>query len=151
MKNLETSIQIKASANTVWNILMDFEQYPQWNPLIRQLTGEAVKGKSLKAKIQPPGQKPMDFEPVVLECTPAQEFRWLGKLFIKGLFDGEHYFKIKRIDSEKVEFIHGENFRGLLVTPLMAMIGKSTEEGFLAMNQALKTLAESKQQDHAKR
>ncbi len=149
MKSLKTSIQIQAPAAIVWNSLIDFEQYPEWNPFIRQIKGEAVQGQNLQISIQIPGQKPSEFKPEVIKCVPAQELRWLGKLFFKGLFDGEHYFQLKVIGPNKVEFIHGENFSGLLSSPLMALIGKSTKEGFEAMNKALKAEAESKFQNHA--
>lgn len=36
-----------------------------------------------------------------------------------------------------------EEFRGALVTPLLAWVGKSTEAGFKQMNEALKTRVEA--------
>jgi hypothetical protein len=67
----------------------------------------------------------------------------LGKLGIKGVLDGEHYFQLKVIDSQKTELIHGENFSGILSGLLLKMIGEKTKNGFEAMNEALKIEVEN--------
>ena len=142
MKNLETKIIIEADKERVWQILMDNTAYPEWNPFISSLEGELRAGQQIHVAIQPPGQKAMQFQPLVLVCKRNQEFRWKGKLFIKGLFDGEHYFILKSIGDNKTQLIHGERFSGLLTPVLLKMIGESTLAGFEAMNEALKARAE---------
>lgn len=138
MQNYETEIIINSTAKTVWNILMDHKNYRQWNPFITEIKGLAKEGETLEVTLQPKGSKAMTMKPKVLTVNANQEFKWLGNLFIKGLFDGEHYFKIEPIGEDQVKFIHGENFSGLLVKPLLKLVGKSTLEGFIAMNKALK-------------
>ena len=70
------------------------------------------------------------------------EVRWKGKLFVPGLFDGEHSFQINPIGDNRVEFVQHENFSSTLVGLVLRMIGKATQQGFEAMNLALKTQAE---------
>lgn len=142
MKQLETRIKINASADTVWTKLMDFKSYDEWNPFIISIEGDSSKGSTLKIELTQDEKKTMKFEPLVLKSEPAQEFRWKGKLFIEGLFDGEHYFIIKSKTPNQTEFIHGEIFSGLLSGVLLKMIGKQTKAGFTAMNEALKSLSE---------
>lgn len=142
MKTIETGIEINASAERVWEILMDHGSYPHWNPFIKQIRGNAGEGGKLEVTIQPQDQKPMVFNPTVLKCETNREFRWLGHLFIKGLFDGEHYFILEPIDSHSTRFIHGERFSGLLVGMLLKIMGENTTAGFRAMNEALKKKAE---------
>ena len=45
MKELHSEIEIAASAQRVWDILTDFSSYPQWNPFIRRISGEAKIGE----------------------------------------------------------------------------------------------------------
>ena len=40
MKVIHTEIEINAPASRVWEILTDFGSFPQWNPFIRQVSGE---------------------------------------------------------------------------------------------------------------
>ena len=143
MKTLQTEITIKASEKEVWRQLMTHEDYPSWNPFIAHLSGSTKEGDSIVVKIKPEGKDPMTFNPLVLRNEKNKEFRWLGKLFIKGLFDGEHFFLIEKISSTETRFIHGEHFRGLLAGIFMNQIGESTLRGFKAMNEALKNRVET--------
>ncbi len=142
-KQIETEIEIDASAETVWNILTDFDEHPSWNPFVREISGFPKEGERLRVFIQPAGGKGMVFKPRVLKAEQNRELRWLGKLFIPGLFDGEHYFRIEPIGEDRVRFVHGENFSGILVGLMAGSLDKGTADGFRAMNQALKRRAES--------
>lgn len=142
MKSIRTQITINAPAAQVWKVLTNFSDYPNWNPFIKSISGEPAVGGSLNASIQLPGQNPMTFKPTVLKAEEGREFRWLGKTFFNGLFDGEHYFILKPINDQETEFIHGEQFTGLLAGAIFKMIGENTKKGFEAMNQALKEKAE---------
>ncbi len=137
MRNIETSQVINAPVEEVWKTLMDFDSYPSWNPFIKTLKGKSVVGEQLTAELSLPDKKPMIFKPTVLKCVPNKEFRWKGKLAMKGLFDGEHYFKLEKLADGQTRFIHGENFSGLLSGLLFKMIGDETKEGFEAMNRSL--------------
>lgn len=141
MKNIETEITINAKPDKVWNTLMKTDEYNKWNPFVRKLEGELKKNSQISVSLKQPNGKEMVFKPVITELTPQKELRWQGKLFISGVFDGEHYFKLEPIEGNKTKFIHGENFSGILI-PFMGGVLKSTEEGFKAMNEELKSRCE---------
>lgn len=145
MLALHTEIQIDATPERVWNILMDFAGHAQWNPFLRALEGVPRLGETLKVYIQPPGGRGMQFRPKVLAVEPAREVRWKGKLFVSGLFDGEHFFLLEQMPNGSVLFKQGERFTGLLVPLLKESIQGPTEAGFVAMNEALKRRAEASQ------
>ena len=143
MHEINTEIEIAATPERVWSILMDFIAYPQWNPFIRSINGAVKTGERLKIFIQPTGGKGMTFRPTVLVALPNQELRWLGHFLLPGIFDGEHYFQIESIAQDRVRFIQGEKFSGILVGLAKAKLEGETKSGFIAMNQALKLLAEA--------
>ena len=122
-------------------MLLDFTAYPEWNPFIRRISGKAVVGERLEVYIQPPGARGMLFRPTVLSVEANHQFRWLGKLWVRGLFDGEHAFIIEQQDTNRVHFIQQETFSGILVL-LLASTLQATQRGFDAMNQALKDRVE---------
>jgi len=136
MKTIETQITIPASISQVWSVLMDHKSYSDWNPFISKIAGETTPGNALDVTILPEIDRPMHFKPIVLLNDLEQEFRWKGKLWIKGVFDGEHYFILKSKGNQTL-LTHGEHFSGILSGLLFQMIGKNTEQGFKAMNQAL--------------
>ena len=143
MKKIETSIRIEAGPAEVWQQLMDFESHADWNPFLVSIEGKAEVGSFLKNTIQTNEKNQMQFEPEVLVVAENKEFRWKGKLFVKGLFDGEHYFKLSALPGGATLLEHGEVFTGLLSGALYSMIGKDTIAGFEAMNQALKAKVEA--------
>lgn len=150
MKQIQTEIEINASPERVWQILTDFEAYPSWNPFVKRIAGKAQKGEQIEIFVQPEGSGGMTFRPTVLESDAPREFRWLGRLFFSGLFDGEHYFIIEPVAENKVRFIHGEKFTGILVGLFMWLSGEGTLRGFKAMNEALKNRAEVSAKDEVK-
>ena len=143
MKELRTEIDIEAPAERVWQILTDFASYPEWNPFVRRISGEAQEGAQLEVFLQASGARGMTFRPTVLKAEPSREFRWRGKLFIRGLFDGEHVFEIEQLAENRVRFVQRETFRGLLTPMLLRMLENDTRRGFEEMNAALKSRAEA--------
>lgn len=135
---LLTSIRINATAETVWNILTDFEQYPNWNPFVKSLTGKVKKGNQIQVKLQN-----MNFQPIVVSYQHNKEFKWLGHLWMKGLFDGEHQFKLTDNGDGTTTFEQNEYFNGILVKPFLKMIENDTKKGFIQMNEQLKARAEN--------
>lgn len=143
MKHLTTQIEINAPAERVWNILTQFDKYPDWNPMIRSLSGTVEEGQIIKVLLQQPGGSTMTFKPEVVSFKPGREFAWQGKLLMKGLFDGMHQFLLLPMSESTTVFIHREEFNGILVPLFSKMIDTKTREGFELMNRKLKELAEA--------
>lgn len=140
-KKIETTIEIKATPEQVWKVLTDFEKYSEWNSFIKSIEGKKAQGEQWVIHIEPPNRKMMKFTPKVLKFEPNKELRWLGSAAIKGIFDGEHYFKITNLNNGFIRFDHGEIFKGLLVG-FMPKLMKDTQVGFEQMNEALKAYCE---------
>lgn len=142
MKTLSSEIQINAKPDAIWSTLTDFERYADWNPFVLSVTGEKEVGKKVTVSVKPVGKNPINFQTTILKLEKDKELRWKGKLFIKGLFDGEHYFILKDNLDGTTMFTHGEQFSGLLVG-LFEKVLKNTLQGFILMNEALKQRCES--------
>lgn len=136
-KKIRTAIEIRADRETVWSILTDFEKYPEWNPFIKSVTGEMKVGSRIKIRLQG-----MAFKPVILTYDKNSEIKWLGSLFFKGLFDGEHRFKLTEIKEGTTLFEQSEKFMGLLVPLFAKSLDTDTKQGFQQMNEKLGQIAE---------
>jgi hypothetical protein len=142
-KEIQTEIWIERPPAAVWQILTATDEYPSWNPFIRHLRGQLQPGSRIEVEIGPPGSGTITFRPVVLTVEQDREIRWLGSLWIRGLFDGEHSFRLES-DGHRTHLIQSERFSGLLVGRLTDSTLHQTEEGFAAMNKAVKERAESR-------
>jgi hypothetical protein len=142
VKTIHTEIGIRRPAGAVWAILADIDRWPEWNPFAKA-RGRLAVGERLEVEIRPPGQNPMRFRTTVVKLDPGVELRWLGHLWVPGLFDGEHGFRIEPAGAESCRFQHFEAFKGVLAVPILWLAADPTRRGFEAMNVALKERAEA--------
>ncbi len=139
---IRTEIDIEAPPEKVWAVLTDFESYPDWNPFIRKIEGRAAVGETLSAEMYPLHMdSSQSFSPEVLVVDESKELRWLGKLLLPAIFDGEHIFRIEQTETGS-RLMNGENFRGIL---LLAFDMDDFVPSFEAANEALKKRVEEAQ------
>jgi hypothetical protein len=143
LKEIYSEIEINASSATVWQTLLDFDQFPEWNPYIRSAEGKPVTGKRILIRTQPPGSRRLVFHPIILTLDQNKELKWRGSSLPRFLFSGEHSFLLEQLDSKRTRFIQKETFTGILVPFVKRLIGKRTAVGFSMMNEALKKRTES--------
>ncbi len=144
MHKICTDVIIDVPVKEVWNILTDFENYGSWNSFIPSIKGKFEFGSKLKVFMQPPGVKGMNFSPVINKVEPFKEFRWIGNLWIKGIFDGEHAFRLEELDKNRTRLIQCERFKGILAPLIIYLIGERTRDGFENMNNGLKQKCEKR-------
>ena len=115
MRTLETRFSVPQSPNQVWSVLIDYPSYARWNSFMREASGEVSVGKKLNITLFLSSGGKWSFKPKLLVVDKNRELRWVGHLIINGLFDGEHYWVLRRNASGGTDVVHGENFKGLLV------------------------------------
>jgi hypothetical protein len=142
VNELSTSVEIDAPGDVVWDVLTDFDAYDEWNPFMR-IAGRPVEGARLTVELRPPGKRAATFRPTVTRVDHGRDFAWLGHLFVTGLYDGEHRFRLEDVGDGRTRLVHAETFEGLLVRPINGWLGDATRRGFESMNEALKMRAES--------
>ena len=143
MPEIRTEIEIDAEPEAVWRIVADFAAYPEWNPFVTSIEGPQEVGARLNVYLDPPNGRGMGFKPTVRAFDEGRELRWLGRLGLPGIFDGEHSFRVEARDGGGTTFVHQERFSGVLSIPMMWFLRKNTTRGFEAMNAALKERAEA--------
>jgi hypothetical protein len=141
MLELRTETEIDSPVDRVWHVLMDFNAYPEWNPFLRRIDGKAEVGSRLDVEIGASGTRGMRFRPTVMSVVPNREFRWLGKVGIRGLFDGEHIFELAPMGSQSTRFVQRERFRGIFLPFLARRLEREVRRGFDEMNRALRERA----------
>ncbi|GLR18213.1 SRPBCC domain-containing protein [Portibacter lacus] len=135
--SLRTEIKINAAPSKVWAELTNTESYPSWNPFIKWIKGDLAEGNRISAMI---GN--MKFKPMILKCEKNRELRWIGRLLMPGVFDGEHRFEIIDQGDGSCTLKHSEKFKGILVGMFKKKLDTETLDGFKAMNEALKLRCE---------
>lgn len=134
----QREIFIDAPPAHVWALLTDPEAHVAWNPTMHAITGRFKAGNRVRLTMRMPSGGTMTFRPRVLVAAPGRELRWLGRLLLPRLFDGEHYFRLLA-ESGGTRLIHGERFCGVL---LWVMDAQQFRSPFEAANEGLKARAE---------
>ncbi|WP_224336750.1 SRPBCC domain-containing protein [Haloprofundus halobius] len=142
MNDITTAIDIDAPPETVWRVLTEFEHYAEWNPYT-VVSGSATEGSRLRVSPGPEAGRAPTFRPRVLRADPGRELRWLGHLYVRGLFDGEHRFVVEPRGDGRSRLVQSESFSGVLMGPILRRIGADTEANFRGVNEALKARAEA--------
>jgi hypothetical protein len=144
MPTIETTVDIAAPPERVWDILTDFSDGERtWDPFFRRLEGPLRPGAKLTVTIGPPGGSLMTFRPRVLVADGPRRLSWLGRLLVPGVFDGRHEFLLDAAPNAGTRLLHRETFTGVLTVLAGGMLARS-KQGFEAFNVALKQRAESR-------
>ncbi len=143
MIEVRASIEVEASATTVWRVLTDLASYHEWNPFIRDASGSLEVGGKVSVRVRPPmGIHQLAFQATVLSRDEERELHWRGSLGGSWLASGEHWFRIEPLDEHRVRFLQVERFEGLLSSIARRLLEPQARIGFEAMNAKLAARAE---------
>ncbi|MCT9097386.1 SRPBCC domain-containing protein [Haloarchaeobius sp. HME9146] len=142
MNPLVTTIDIDAPAEVVWAVLTDFDSYPEWNRH-SIVSGTLAEGETLRVAPGPDAGRMPTFTPTVVTVDEGHEFAWLGHLFVRGLFDGEHRFQVEDLGEGRTRLTQSESFSGVLAGLVLRVFGEQTRRNFEGVNAAVKARAES--------
>jgi hypothetical protein len=141
MKENRNEIEIQSTPERVWEVLTDFDKYPEWNPLLCRAEGKLIVGEKVNLTAKSASNE-MNLLCTVTKVEINRQFSWKFHVVLPFLFQGEHIFKIEPIDERKVRFIDREVFHGLLV-PLQAKnLETNAKPAMIAMGEALKDRVE---------
>lgn len=138
MKSFSTSIMIQSSPETIWAILTDGADWPNWNSTIDKVEGQIAPGEKITvySKVNPGRAFPLK----VSEFVPGQRMIWSGGMPL-GLFKGQRTYTLTP-NAGGVEFAMREEFSGLMA-PLITKSIPDLQPSFEAFAADLKRRAET--------
>jgi hypothetical protein len=142
MRELRTEIEIAAPVEKVWNILMEFDQWKEWNPIVNQASGTAENGAKIAVTMR--GKNDKDgpkYAPTITHFEAPKSFRWRAKMMAGFLFTNDKIFELEESNSG-TRLVHYEEFSGMLVPLFWSKMEKDALPMLKSMNDALKTVAE---------
>ena len=105
-----------------------------------RIEGTSEVGTELVVHLTGDGGGGMTFKPKVLVATPGKELRWLGKLGLRGIAAGEHFFVLTTNEDGTTRLNHGERYSGALIA--LARGRADSGAAYEAFSQALKQRVE---------
>ncbi len=114
MKENRNEVVIQGTVAEVWDVLTNFAQYSEWNPLIHHVDGKLEIGEKVVISVKK-GTEEQKFTCEVARLDPPHEFSWKFYEMMPFLYRGEHIFRVEPIDEQTVRYVNRETFEGLLV------------------------------------
>ena len=133
---VEVGLEIAASAEDVWQVLVDIGRYSQWNPFIREAAGVPEVGRRVTVRPRT-SIGVLAFHPTVIACESPHELRWRGRVVHDWLACGEHEFAIEELAPERVRLVQRMTFAGIAPRVMRRRLARESRAGFDAMNRAI--------------
>ena len=106
----EVEINIKAKPESIWNLLTNAKNFPNWNSNVTSIEGQIRDGERLRMHV--PGTS-RTFTPKVSGVVPNRHMIWADGF--SPVFKGVRTFELKPCDDDSTDFAMQENFSGLLL------------------------------------
>lgn len=144
---IREDIVIHAPPEKVWNAIVNFENYQQWNSQLKYLGGTVEPQGKLHLKLQVEGAEPYEFKPVISRWEKPKTFAWLATTGLPRIFDGEHFYELHELDEGRhTRVVNREEYRGILSLVMKNLpMMKNAPAGFAQMNEELKAYVEKKE------
>lgn len=134
-----TEFQVDATTDKVWQVLMDFDQYPDWNPQITNISGDRITGGVVRLTLSLPGRPAMNLSARLEEVIAPKLLKWRGHVLADWLFSGERVFAVEPSSTGGSTVTHVEDIRGLLAPIFALTMGGPQAASHRAVNRALQS------------
>ncbi len=141
MKRVDSEIEISASPEQVWSVLVDFPRWRQWNRVMPALEGEPVEGDRVELELAVPGRRSSRRKPRLVRVADNRELRWRDQVLARRVFVSEHWFTLEPAPCG-CRVRHGERFAGWLALFIGGKTLEKTAQVFALMNHDLKQRVE---------
>lgn len=135
-------ITINAPAELVWEVIVDFPRYSEWNEFCPQADGEAVVGSPLRMMVDL-GHGPQEQVEYITRVEPPRVIVWSMENKPGDPIHADRLQRLTPIDGNSCRYISIDNFSGEAVAAMMDLMGEPVERGFNLCAMNLKARAES--------
>lgn len=134
-------IVINAPAELVWEILLDFESYGEWNSFCPVADGEPEVGSALAMQVDLGNglQKQVEY---ITNIEPGHSITWSMENKPGDPIHADRTQRITPIDENSCRYISVDEFSGEAVPQMMEAMAEAVERGFNLCAQGLKEQAE---------
>ncbi|MDX1694447.1 MAG: SRPBCC domain-containing protein [Ketobacteraceae bacterium] len=138
-------VDIQAPAETVWQVLVDFERYPDWNPFTYRVETDLVPGHAVDLYVKLPGWGRRLQTEYVHQVVRPRLLSWGMTLGHETLLQALREQRLEVLSENSCCYQSTDAFRGVLTPLVRFLFARSIRRGFNAMAHALKLEAEKLQ------
>ena len=100
MRELILATTIASRPEDVWDVLADFERYPEWHPLVERVTARTHWSTQLRAVVRI--SRRITLRGSLLEFDPPRRMQWDGRHIVWGLLQPKYSLELTSDRGETV-------------------------------------------------
>lgn len=147
MQRYEARIQIDAPPAQVWEVLVDFERYAEWNPFVPKMSADLRIGGdvTLHVRRDPSSDDIKIFHETITELEPGRRLAYRVNHYRPWMMQAERWQILTPLDGgRRTEYWTHEDFRGVLTWFAGDHTRSIVEPGFRACAEGLKEFTEKR-------
>ncbi len=139
---IESEIEIKASVESVWSVLVDLDAYSTWNPFTPKVETDFQLGSDVVLHVRLKPGKPLHRQTEkMLAFAEGKKLAWgIDRVFPVRTIRVQ---ELERIDAHTTRYYTSDAFHGVLTPLVMAMYRGAIQRGFDDVGRALKQHCEA--------
>ena len=137
-RNFSHELTTDAPPEDLWSVLSDLSSWSSWNTLTGVAPDGVRVGGALRLRIAL-GPFRLPARARITEVAPNQRLTRAGG--VPGLFTAVHGFELTPTQAGGTKIRHHEAFRGLLVGPVLALLGAGHADMYGRVNVGLADVA----------
>jgi hypothetical protein len=111
---IATEIMLQAPPEKIWNTIIDFPTYPEWNRFLKAVRGQAVPDAPLEVDIHYYGKDVQKQSGVVTGLIAPKYFSWVWKhKWGPWFLSAEHVIRLKDKEDGRTVFFQEMYYTGL--------------------------------------
>lgn len=135
-------VTINAPIDSVWQVLLDFDRYPDWNPFTYRVETDLTLHSPVALYVKLPGWGSRLQIESVHEVTEPTKLSWGMTLGTAFLLTALREQTLTSVTANQCTYQSTDAFSGLLTPVVRALFANSIRNGFNAMAYALKARVE---------
>lgn len=144
IKEIKTEIEIKASPQKVWDILIDINRWNEWNPTVNKVDGNIKIGNKINIVMRDEdGKDGAKYTPIITQNNEPLLLEWHANMISDFFFSNDRIFELRKSNNGTF-LINKEIFKGLLVPLFWNKFNDYVPSILKKMNIALKEEVENK-------
>jgi len=137
------AVDIDAPVETAWEILIDVENYGEWNPFTPRVVTTLEVGTPVGLYVNM-GRFKMKQPEEIRAVEPPNLLAWGMTLGTRFLLSAHREQRLQALGPTRCRYDTSDAFRGLLAPLVVLLFGRFVRQGFNNVAQALKERAETK-------
>lgn len=138
---IEHRLGVAAPAEVIWEVVSDLERWADWNPSYSKASGRLSIGAAISLDAKWPGMQPHRHEGTIIDWVPDTQLLWREKAGFMA--NSLRYIEIDKLSDHGCVLASGEILDGWGVRYLSGRRKSAAYRAFEAMDEAIKTRAES--------